>query len=50
MTFCFSENRNLHFMYNCLNDLVICQDFDYDLKTPYDIVRFISSVLKLVLV
>jgi hypothetical protein len=46
----FSENENWHFMYNFLNDSVICENFEYDLKTPYGIVRFISSVPKLVLV
>jgi hypothetical protein len=33
----FSENENLHFMYNFLNDSVICKHFDYDLKTPYGV-------------
>jgi len=46
----FSENGNWHFMYNFLNDSIICEYFDYDLKTPYGIVKFISSVPELVLV
>jgi hypothetical protein len=33
-----------------MNDSVICEHFDYDLKTPCGIVRFISLVSKLVLV
>jgi uncharacterized protein YegP (UPF0339 family) len=45
-----SENGNWHFVYNFLNDSVICEHFDYDSKNPYGIVRFISSVSKLVLV
>jgi hypothetical protein len=36
----FSENENWHFMYNFRNDSAICKHFDYDLKTPYDIVNF----------
>jgi hypothetical protein len=46
----FSKNGNWHFMYNFLNDSIICEHFDYDLKTLYGIVRFISLVPKLVLV
>jgi hypothetical protein len=34
----FSENGNWHFMYNFLNDLIICEHFEYDLKTLYGIV------------
>jgi hypothetical protein len=46
----FSKNGNWHFMYNFLNDSVTYEHFDYDLKTPYGIVRFISSVQKLIIV
>jgi hypothetical protein len=46
----FSKNEYWHFMYNFLSDSVICDHINYDLKTLYDIVRFISLVPKLIFV
>jgi hypothetical protein len=40
----FLESGNWDLMYNFLNDSVICEHFDYDLKSPYDTVRFIIKL------